>query len=69
MGKVNSDSMKKVWEKRTFQSQGFLHILREAEIQRVPKPWEKWTLVVQEKYIWENTNIQNLCYEFLKYFA
>ena len=28
----------------------FLHILRESEIHAVQKAWEKWILIVREKY-------------------
>ena len=37
MVKMNSDSTRQVWWNRTFQSQGFLQILREAEILAIPK--------------------------------
>ena len=40
MRKVNSHNTGKVWKKKqTFQS--FLNILGEAEIQAIPKIWEK----------------------------
>ena len=52
--------------KKIFQSQGFLHILREAETHRVPKTWEKWILIVREKY-GKTPTFKN--YEFVKYFA
>ena len=29
---------------------GFLNILGEAEIHEIPKIWEKWIYLVQEKY-------------------
>ena len=59
MGKVNFDSTREVWENRTFQSPGFLHIWPEAEIHTVPKTWEKRILIVQGK-VWEISNIQKL---------
>ena len=66
MGKVNSGSTKKVCENKTFQSQGFLHILGEAEIHTVPKAWEKWILIVRKNY-GKTQTFKN--YEFLKYFS
>ena len=29
---------------------GFLNIVGEAEIHMIPKTWEKWIYIVQEKY-------------------
>ena len=38
----------------------FSNILDEAEIHTIPKTWETWISIVQEKHIWEDTNISNL---------
>ena len=57
--KVNSDSTTKVWENRTFQSQGLVHILRDAEIHIVPQNMGKVNSHSTGK-LWENTNIKKL---------
>ena len=45
---------------------GFSNILGEAEIHKIPKTWEKWISIVQEKY----GKIQTFkIYGFLKYFG
>ena len=46
-------------------SLGFSNILGEAEINTIPKTWEKWISIVQEKY--EKTQTSEI-YWFLKYF-
>ena len=45
---------------------GFLNFSYEAEIHAVPKTWEKWISIVQEKY--GKTQAFRI-YGFLKYFG
>ena len=46
MGKVNSHSKRKIWEK----TQSFLNFWLEEEIHTFPKIWGKWISMVQKKY-------------------
>ena len=71
MGKVDFHSTGKVWEiinitKLCFSKLCFSDILGEAEIDTVPKTWEKWISIVREKY--GKTQTFQI-YGFLKYFG
>ena len=37
-------------KQKRFKFMGFLNISGEAEIHTIPKIWEKWIYIVQEKY-------------------
>ena len=42
--------MSKVWENKHSKVMCFSNILGEAEIDAIPKTWEKWISIVWEKY-------------------
>ena len=66
MGKVDFHSTGKVWENTNITKLCFSNILVEAEIDIVPKIWEKWISIVREKY--GKTQTFQI-YEFPKYFG
>ena len=66
MAKINFHSTGKVWEKTKIVKLCFSNILGEAEIDTVPKTWEKWISIVREKY--GKTQTFQI-YGFLKYFG
>ena len=51
MRKVNSQSKEKIWEThKHFKVKCFWNFSLEAEIQSIPKTWEKWIPIRREKY-------------------
>ena len=65
MGKVAFHSMGKLWESTNIPKSCFSNIVGAAEINTVPKTWEKWISIVGEKY-GKTQTFQS--YGFLKYF-